>query len=354
MKILGQLNKILPYFKKSSNIDSFYNILVVSNTGLGDTILSTPSIISLRKSFPDINITFLINKKMFPLFNGFEFIDDFVLYSPGLFSQLKIIKELRKRKIDTIFLFHSNGPEDIFFSILSGARNILKMTDDINHEFLRIFLNPPNIKSKHNIEKKLDLVKIFNPSQISTKMIIPRHFNKKYGFIKKNPKYRYIGIQMGAQDDYKMWPIENFIKLANRLQANFLNIKFVLLGETKHEHRISNDFKIDIKDKESVINLCGKSRIEELPILINDLDLLLTNDTGTMHMAIALQTNTISLFGPTESEVFGPYQDSHLHQVIQVDGSIANNLPKKQRGQEGMALISVDNVFDKLNEFLDV
>ena len=118
---------------------------------------------------------------------------------------------------------------------------------------------------------------------------------------------------MGAQDAYKMWPLENFIKLANRLQSTLLKIKFVLLGSTRAEHLISDKFERAIEDKESVINLCGKSKINELPILINDLDLLLTNDTGAMHLAIALQVKTVSLFGPTDSKIYGPYQDYNFH-----------------------------------------
>ena len=352
MKLLEQINKFVPYFKKLSDVNVFRNILVVSNTGLGDTLLSTPSIVSLRKSFPEIRITFLINKKMFPLFEGFEFIDDFVLYSSGFLSQLKIISEIRSREIDTIFLFHSNGPEDIFFSVLGGARNILKTTDNVNHKFLKIFLNSANIEYKHNIEKKLDLVKVFNPSTISKKMLIPSHFYKKNGFIIKNQNYKYLGIQMGAQDAYKMWPLENFIKLANRFQSTLLKIKFVLLGLTRAEHLISEKFERAIEDAESVINLCGKSKINELPIIINDLDLLLTNDTGVMHLAIALQVKTVSLFGPTDSKIYGPYQDCNFHKVIQVDGSFINVVPKKQRGPDGMALISKDEVFDKTCEVL--
>ena len=81
-----------------------------------------------------------------------------------------------------------------------------------------------------------------------------------------------------------------------------------------------------------------------MPILINDLDLLLTNDTGAMHLAIALQVETVSLFGPTDSKIYGPYQDYNFHKVIQVDGSFVNIVPKKQRGSDGMALISIDQV----------
>ena len=124
MKLIAQINKILPYFKKPSDISVFHNILVVSNTGLGDTLLSTPAIISLRRSFPTLNITFLIHKKMFPLFKDFVYVNDLEIYSPGFFNQISTVFKLRRRDIDTIFLFHSNGPEDVFFSILSGAKNI--------------------------------------------------------------------------------------------------------------------------------------------------------------------------------------------------------------------------------------
>ena len=106
MKIIEQVNKILQFFKKPSEIDSFKNILVVSNTGLGDTLLSTPSIVSLRKSFPEISLTFLINKKMFPLFDGFEFIDDFILYSSGFLNQFKInIVHLSQRYVLLIIFY---------------------------------------------------------------------------------------------------------------------------------------------------------------------------------------------------------------------------------------------------------
>ena len=71
-------------------------------------------------------------------------------------------------------------------------------------------------------------------------------------------------------------------------------------------------------------------------------------------MAIALEIKTVSLFGPTDSKIFGPYQDFNLHKLIQVDGSFVNNLPKKQRGQEGMELIDADQVLTEVVDSLIV
>lgn len=350
MKILNQINKVLLYYKKTSRIDLFKNILVVSNTGLGDTILSTPSIVSLRKSFPKINITFLVDKKMFPLFEEFEYVDDFLLYSSGLISQLKIVRELRKREIDTIFLFHSNGPEDIFFSILSGARNILKMTDKTNHDFQTLFCNTPNLESKHDIEKKLDLVRVFNPSIIEKKMMISNSAQCKNVLFKKNYDLKYIGMQMGAKDSYKIWPLDNFIGLADKLNSKFNNLRFVLLGSSNHERSMAEKFEKSIIDKNSVINLCGKSKVNDLPCLINDLDILLTNDTGTLHLSIALGKDSISLFGPTNPDEFGPYQDLHKHTVIRTGKS---NFVK-DREINFKNINKMDNIsIDKVNKVMD-
>ena len=267
------------------------------------------------------------------------------MYSSGFLNQFKIISEIKSREIDTIFLFHSNGPEDIFFSICSGAQNVLKMTDNRLHEYKKIFLNSPNIEIKHDIEKKLDLLRIFSPSVISKKMQIPSHFYQKKS-IKKELDTKFIGIQLGAQDLYKIWPIDRFIALAERILKDFKKVKFILFGYTKYEKSLVEKFQADYSIPNDIENLYGRTSIDSLPSALNKLDLLITNDTGTFHLAVALKVKTVSLFGPTNSKVFGPYQDLKLHRVVQEDGYFVNKLPKKFRGQEGMELIDVDNVFD--------
>jgi ADP-heptose:LPS heptosyltransferase len=351
MRFLFKINKFLPYFKKKSNLQCFEKILVVSNTGLGDTILSTPAIITLKKSFPDKHITFMIHKKIFPLFKGFEYVDDFEIYKSGFFNQISIVLKLRKKQIDTIFLFHSNGPEDIFFSILSGASNIFKMTDNLDHEFKQCFSNIPNSRNQHDIEKKLDLVRSFRPKFTYKKLHIPEYFYKNAGFFEKDKGSIHIGLQLGAQENYKIWPINNFVKLATKLCIERNKFKFILLGATKNEIRLAEEFCHGFNNPKSIVNLCGKSLIDELPTIVNDLDLLVTNDTGTMHLAIALGVKTISLFGPTNPSEFGPYQDFIIHRVV----STGNPRFVQDRQIDFKSLnlienIGVDQVYSEINE----
>ena len=100
--------------------------------------------------------------------------------------------------------------------------------------------------------------------------------------------------------------------------------------------------------------MCGKCKIEELPYLINNLKMLITNDTGTMHLAIALKTPTISLFSATTAKGIGAYQDLKIHKTIQKDGSFIQKLPKKQRDNSAMKLISVEEVYEKYKELNEI
>jgi ADP-heptose:LPS heptosyltransferase len=344
-KLIKLYNNIAIYFRKNTKIAEINKVLIVSNTALGDTLLSTPAIKSLRKSYPNIYIELLVNKSVYSLFNDFEYVNKVSVYDKSLKNLLSYSNYLKEEKFDTIFFLHSNGPEDLFLALKSKVPNILKALNypsRVSNFFMRFILNKPDYKNvKHIIEHRIDLLKEFNPLVLDKQMSLP----KKY-YIERNYSDKIkIGIQLSAADTYKMWPKSNFIKMINKINNKFINkIEFIFFGIEK-EMELNNEV---IKSLSNVmtVNLSGKTKIEELPKKLNELDLLITNDTGTLHLAIALKVPTISLFSPTDSRIFGPYQDTELHIAIQKDGDFINNKPKKQRTQEAMELITVDEVVD--------
>ena len=176
-------------------------------------------------------------------------------------------------------------------------------------------------------------------------MNLPNFDNKSY--LDKYKKFENtVGFQIGAADVYKMWPIENFIELAKQIISLDNEIKIVITG-IKQEYSLAQ--KVVQECGDNIINMCGECNIEELPYLVQNFKALITNDTGTMHLAIALKTPTVSLFSPTTSIGIGPYQDVAIHKVIQKDGSYIQKLPKKKRSDEAMKLISVNEVFETYN-----
>ena len=349
MKLLNSVNKLLFSYRRKIGSHDLGNVLVVSNTGFGDTLLSSPAIKTLRQSFLNQKIIFLLNKKYSVLFAKYKYVDSIWEYTGSYTNLFILIFRCRINKINTIILLHSNGPEDIFLSLLSGAKNILKWTDNVNHPYKKLFLNQIVKKEQHNIEKKIDLIRFFNPKIIDTTMSISDFFYEKNENNIFTTNKKIIGIQLGAQDVYKIWPVENVILLSRYLISK--NYYLVFFGATKIENKMMDEVERSI-DSISIVSLVCKTKIIELPSILKQVNLLVTNDTGILHLAIAMRVRSLSLFSPTSNKEFGAYQDYELHHSIQKNGSFVNNVSKKKRTQDGMKLINVDEVISMIEEII--
>ena len=324
------------------------SILVFSNTALGDTLLSTPAIKSLKDSFPNARITLFIHKNIYPLLEGVEYIDNFVIYHGGYKKFFATVMQLRHLKADAALMLHSNGPQDIPMAIMSGAKILLKTPTKssykhyLSYEFTK--------KEQHTIEDRLDLVKGLGGDKTTIRMTLPKRYYEDKGRNILPPDAVVIGFQPGAANIYKMWPVESFKELASRLLTEYPNVIIAVTG-SKKEGKLGEAIK-DV-NPQRIQNFCGKFPIENLPNLINEMDVLVTNDTGTMHIAIALGIHTVELFSGSESKDTGAYQDLDRHTIIQKDGSyIRDGGAKKHRSDDAMRLIGVDEVFDTLNSFI--
>ncbi len=333
------------YLKKYSNqlknIKYLKNIpktfLVISNTALGDAILSTPAIKSLKKSFPNSKIVALIHKSYIPLFENFKYIDTIIPFYGKYKKIFQTIKEIKKYHPQMALIFHGNGPQDIQIAIYSGCEYILKHPN--NSPFKKYLSYNFKKKDKHIIEERVDLVRKIGGKEIDLTLEIGKLSDNK--LLKKYKKYKnYIGFQVGASETYRMWPIENYISLAKKFLQNDEKILITGVGnESVYAEQIIASCNNEIK------NMCGKTSVKELPYLIDNLKFLVTSDTGTLHLSIALKTPTISLFSPSSPKYTGPYQDFHIHKVIKKPGEFVNNKPKKKRSPEAMKLITTDDVF---------
>lgn len=316
-------------------------ILVISNTALGDTLLSTPAITSLKMSFPDSKIIALINNNYIGIFEKHAAIDEVIPFYGGYKKFFLTLKRIKNHHPQLSLIFHANAPIDIFYSILAGCKFILK--HPTKSPFKKYLSYNFEKKRQHTIEDRLDLIRKVGATCITTQMTIASLDNDNLK--SKYQKYHdTIALQLGAANIYKMWPVSHFIKLVQHILLTEPTKKIVITG-VQNEYTLGK--QIYDKFPNNVNNLCGKTPISELPYLINSVKLLITNDTGTMHLAIATRTPTLSLFSPTTSFGIGPYQDLNIHSVIQKDGSYMQKIPKKQRTDEAMKLITVEEVFAK-------
>lgn len=124
---------------------------------------------------------------------------------------------------------------------------------------------------------------------------------------------------MGASKPDRMWPVTCFIELAHILFSKDNAYRIVLIG-TAQETSLGEALLAELNDteKQRIDNVIGKTDLPELLAQIKRFSVLVTGDTGPLHLAVSLKTPTVSLFGGFANPKYtGPYQDPHLHTVIQ-------------------------------------
>ncbi len=125
---------------------------------------------------------------------------------------------------------------------------------------------------------------------------------------------RWMAIQPGARWFNKRWPVEYFAELVRLLAQEFPDTRFAVLGGKEDK---SLGGIISRVEPERCFNLCGQTSLLEMVEWLRLCDLMITNDTGPMHVAAALGKPLIALFGPTEPRRTGPY--GQLHNVLRID-----------------------------------
>ena len=134
-----------------------------------------------------------------------------------------------------------------------------------------------------------------------------------------------IGLQAGASSAGRMWPVAHFVALARQLLAVHPAMSFVITGAPHERDRcemIANSIASSIAKNTNpathgkALVAAGTLPIETLPALVHRCAVLVTGDTGTLHVAVAVGTPTVSLFAVSSPDVSGPAYDLDRHTVI--------------------------------------
>ncbi len=313
-------------------------ILVRGVNWLGDAVMTTPALLRLRERFPDAHITLLTHAKLADLWQHHPAINKTICFKAGE-SVFAIAKKLRAGKFD-LALVLPNSPRSALEVFLAGIpqrigyarawRNFLltrafaqrsaavKMRKRTAAEIRRLSsriseARNPNQeipKSAHQIFEYLHLASALG---VSVEPLAPQLFvtpeeveaaKEKFGLDKITaPIY---GLNPGAEyGPAKRWPVEKFVVAARQIQEH-TNGAFILFGG-KNDAALTHQIEAAIQSpKSKVFNLAGKTSLRELMALLKNCRVLLTNDTGPMHVAAALGTPVVVPFGSTSPELTGP------------------------------------------------
>ena len=338
--------------------DTVQSILVVSSTAIGDTLLSTPAIGAVRSRYPDAEIIAHFNCKNSELFENNPHINGIIPYYGGYKKFFQTIREFRRHHFDLAFIFHGNEPQATPMAYLSGARFIIKVP--ISREYGFLLSNTTNCFDKprdyHAIDVRLKAASFAGCSEAKRELVFSADESDRTAaslYLSRlgMTENILIGIQAGAATPYKVWDRKNFMELGKRLLRLDPRIRILITGSLKEKN-----FCLQLANAigEGARSTAGEISLKNLRGLIERMSLLITNDTGTMHMAIALKTKTLSLFCPTSPSGVGPAQDLRLHRVIYKDKPCNPCVTKKCRRPFCMDLIQADEVFRAAKEILEL
>lgn len=306
-------------FQDKATFDSqlqFDNIVIYSTTALGDFMFNTPALRAMRERYPDAHITLVVHKKNQELVENGRYYDRVVYWDSKIKTMRPLLKSLREHQPDLALILHSHLPYDIISAVLSGAKYIIRdnyssgicglepwLTNYIFHYY------------GHFIRRKLELISILGCRSDDPTMEIPAPYQPGV----KSSEYCTIGFQLGASTESRCWPVSHFVQLADELVAKQANVRIVLIGGPFDEGKAQQFLnQVNPETRACVDNRIGKTGLQALLTLIDSFHVLITGDTGPLHLAVALKVKTISLFVTADSRSTGPIQDLELHRIIQV------------------------------------
>ena len=357
---MGLFEKIIPYFLPKNQViktdlvpmDEIDQIVCFSNTAIGDTLFNTPVFRSLKKHFPDKKLIVVMNPTNYKLFETNPYIDEIILYSGKTKHFLKALNQLKKISPKLILILHSNEPQATPLAVLSGAKYIIKIPNDKN-KFNKWHTNPPikGVENKHGIFNRLKTLEFLGVKENDCKMdlFLKQEWIEEVENYFKNINYsKLIGFQIGASTISRRWFNEKWIDLGKKLLNLYPDIKIVLTG-APNERYLTSEVEKGIDDNR-VLNLAGKFSLGGAAALIKKLDLLITPDTGPLHIATALKTPTIAFFVVANHLGSNACYDKDIHLYIQKEKTCNPCIAKKCKFAECMGQIGVEEVLEKVKK----
>jgi len=281
-------------------------ILIVSTTGLGDSLWATPTFFAIKEKYPNCYLAVLTSAIGKEVFMNNPFIDKiFTLEKPFIRFAFSLLKTLRKRKFQVVFLYHSSQRITLPLCSVIGASMIIG-TKKMNKGLDKLLTKKVENIKEHEINRRFRLLKEINISNQTFPLSFHPLFSsqqKIFSFLAPNVKKIKIAIHPGAADNYKCWNKDLFIELADLLSQD-KNIQLYITGFGEEKALIE-----EIKDKvKRGITIVYNWHLHDLGALYSQMDLVISNDTGPAHVAIGVKSKLLVLFSPTDPFLFGPYR----------------------------------------------
>ena len=330
---------------KKPTLEEEKRFLILSTTGLGDTLWGTPAIRALRECFSTSYIGVVTSPIGAACLQHNRRIDElFVVKDPVFPHLLSLYRTLKRRRITHVLNFHTSQRPILPLAAVLGATEIIG-THGMNKGLDFLLTHSLDDEKTHEIQRRLTIVARIGAHTLDSSMeLFLSQEDEKMAddfLLSLNiPSYLpLIALHPGAKDRFKQWPASHFIELGNLLIRN-LGCRLIVTGIPSERSLV-----------ESIVSRVeGAASATDLPLLataalIKRMSLMISNDTGPMHLGLAMKTPTIGLFTPTHPSLCGPFFVENAVSITK-NTTCSPCLRKKCREPFCLLQIGVQEVYD--------
>ena len=308
---------------KPFSLDGIKKILLIQLGDIGDVVLTTPTIKALRQNKPGSKIFVLLRNYAEGLLEDCPWVDGVISANKEqrklkeeIVYQKNFLLELRRKRFE-LSLDLRIGTRGAFLSFLSGARfRMGRYRDDGKLFRNRLFthlIKPENELQQYSAQHSLNILAPFKLTinDTSPELIITKEKEKRAVHIFRKEQVPLdkpiIALHPFSRWKYKEWPIENYITLINYIGSKY-DVSIIITGSI---HEKETAAYIAKASKVDAYNLAGKTSIGELAGLLKKCRLLIGIDSAPIHIAAAVGTPTVTIFGPSSPINWAPQGKDH-------------------------------------------
>jgi heptosyltransferase-3 len=284
-------------------------VLLIRLRSIGDTVLSTPSLIALRRFLPDAQIDVLLEDWVAPLLEDFDPVDNVVAMGKGMSDRLKTAWQIRQNNYDVVFNLHG-GTTATLLARASGARHRVGFAD-YQYSFLYNHLLSSasqfwDAEKTHSAEQQLALLGFVGvpvDDRPRTRLAVSDNARQSLG--KKYSLQRpYALIHPTSLFATKQWSAENFARIVEYLAERKI---YSIAIASPAENSVLRDLT---KAARSPVMIADDLSLPEIIALSDDASIFVGNDSGIAHIAAAVNTPTVVVFGSSNRDHWRPWTDA--------------------------------------------
>ncbi len=343
--------------------DDIKKVLIIKLRKIGDVLLSVPTIKAIREHLPDSHITALVNKGTEEMLTGNPLLNEVLAFDrsvkelawfPALLAQIDFFRQIRKKNFDLVVDLTS-GDRPAIIAKLSGARYRLghdpRGQGFMGKKYFYTHLAPHTGKQRHAVEDNLEVARLLGIDTADKKVSI---FTSLKDQAQVDKWLEGVGkpiVHVHPTSDwlFKCWRDEAVAELIDYLQEK-KQMQVVLTSgpAAKETRKIEAILKLA---HTRPLNLTGRTSLKQLAAISKRSKLFFGMDSAPMHIAAAVDTPVVALFGPSGEHMWGPWGKGHTVITKKMDcrpcGKDGCNNSKRSKCLEDITVAEVKTVLDK-------